>query len=152
MFRVSSPTKHRFDAFWHTRAQPFVEPTASPPDKPQKVWKTCFLCRDFREEKWDWFGFKTDHLNLKLCGQLVSVAPQLWRLQFKISAPCFCHTLFWPFQVIINHNLNVSHSTRFLLFLSDRQVSPKFKKTCLEFLHPQSTDSMRSDTRVHNLL
>ena len=38
-----------------------------PPDKPQKVRKTCFICRDFKNEKWDRFGFKTDQLNLKLC-------------------------------------------------------------------------------------
>ena len=37
--------------------------------------------------------------------------------------------LFWPLHAITNHNLNVSHSTRFLLFLSNSQVSPKFKES-----------------------
>ena len=32
-------------------------------------------CRDFKEEKWDRFGFKTNQLNLKLCAQIVFVAP-----------------------------------------------------------------------------
>ena len=35
-----------------------------------------------------------------------------------------------------NHNLNVSHSTRFLLVLSNSQVSPKFKESMFEFLSP----------------
>ena len=39
--------------------------------------------------------------------------------------------LFWRFHAITNHNLNVSHSTRFRLFLSNSQVSPKFKESML---------------------
>ena len=39
----------------------------------------------------------------------------------------------WRLHAITNHNLNldVSHSTRFLLFLSNSQVSPKFKESML---------------------
>ena len=37
--------------------------------------------------------------------------------------------LFWRLHAISNHNLNVSHSTRFLLFLSNSQMSPKFKES-----------------------
>ena len=47
--------------------------------------------------------------------------------------------IFWRLHAITNHNLNVSHSTRFLLFVSNRQVSPKLKKIknpCAEFLTP----------------
>ena len=39
--------------------------------------------------------------------------------------------LFWWLHAITNHNLNVSLSTRFLLFLSNSQVSPKFKESML---------------------
>ena len=39
--------------------------------------------------------------------------------------------LFWRLHAIINYDLNVSHSTRFLLFLSNSQVSPKFKESML---------------------
>ena len=38
---------------------------------------------------------------------------------------------FWRLHAITNHNLNVSHSTRFLLVLSNSQVSPKFKESML---------------------
>ena len=44
--------------------------------------------------------------------------------------------LFLPLHAITNHNLNVSHSTRFLLVLSNSQVSPKFKESMFEFLSP----------------
>ena len=36
--------------------------------------------------------------------------------------------LFWPLHAITNHNLNVSHSTRFLLFLSNSHVGSRFYK------------------------
>ena len=39
--------------------------------------------------------------------------------------------LFWRLHAITSYNLNVSHSTRFLLFLSNSQVSPKFKESML---------------------
>ena len=39
--------------------------------------------------------------------------------------------LFWPLHAMTNHNLNVSHSTRFLLFLSNSPVSPKFNESML---------------------
>ena len=39
--------------------------------------------------------------------------------------------LFWRLPSNNNHNLNVSNSTRFLLVLSNSQVSPKFKESML---------------------
>jgi hypothetical protein len=44
----------------HKHFDHFVEPTAPPPDEHQKIRNTCFLCRDFKKEKWDKFGFNTD--------------------------------------------------------------------------------------------
>ena len=40
--------------------------------------------------------------------------------------------LFWRLHAIPNHNLNVSHSTRFLLFFSNSQVSPRFEESMLK--------------------
>ena len=77
--------------------------------------------------------------------------------------------LFWRLHAITNYNLNVSHSTRFLHFLSNSQVSPKFKDSMLRapFTHKAqircvsdvlvsgwllSCTAFCSDTRVHNLL
>ena len=54
--------------------------------------------------------------------------------------------LFWRLYAITNHTLNVSHSTRFLLFLSIVKFHLSSKNPCSEFLSPtmsQSTDSMR---------
>ena len=41
--------------------------------------------------------------------------------------------LFWPLHAIFNYNLNIAHSTRFLLVLSNSQVSPKFKESMLRY-------------------
>ena len=52
---------------------------------------------------------------------------------------------FWRLHAITNHNLNVSHSTRFLLVLSNSQAS--FTQVqrihAQSSFHPQSTDSLR---------
>ena len=54
-------------------------------------------------------------------------------LTIAVQNPCavLLSHRFWPLHAITNHNLNVSHSTRFLLFLSNSQVSPKFKESML---------------------
>ena len=99
----------------HNLLQNLLRP---PPDKPQKVRKTCFLCRDFKNEKQNRSTeFEVVCLDRFCCPIALTIAP------------CFCHTYFWPLHAITNHNLNVSHSTRFLLFLSNSQVSPKFKES-----------------------
>jgi len=59
-----------------------------------------------------------------LCPIALTIAVQ------SLSAVVLSH-LFWRLYVITNHFLNVSHSTRFLLFLSNSQVSPKFKESML---------------------
>ena len=139
---------------------------APPPDKPQKVRKTCFLCRDFKKEKWDRFGLKPINW-IWSCALRSFLLPHSYDDCSSKSRAVLLSHLFWPLHAITNHNLNVSHSTRFLLFLSNSQVSPKFKKSMLSSFHQQSTDSMGdvlvsglllscaafcSDTRVHNLL
>ena len=52
-------------------------------------------------------------------------------IALTIAVPNLCAVLLshplLAITAITNHNLNVSHSTRFLLFLSNSQVSPKFK-------------------------
>ena len=52
-------------------------------------------------------------------------------IALTIAVPNPLSHLFWRLHAITNFNLNVSHSTRFLLFLSNSQVSPKFKDSML---------------------
>ena len=77
---------------------------------------------------------------------------------------------FWRSHALTNDNLNVSHSTRFLHFLADSQVSPKFNESmlrvsfthnvtkhkfdawCPSFWMTLSCTAFCDDTRVHNLL
>ena len=53
--------------------------------------------------------------------------------------------LFWRSHAITNHNLNVSHSTRFLLFLSNSQVSPKFNESMLRVPFTHNVTKHRFD-------
>ena len=68
--------------------------------------------------------FEVVRLDRLCCPIALTIAVQ------NLCAVLLSH-LFWPLHAITNHNLNVSHSTRFLLFLSNSQVSPKFKESML---------------------
>ena len=117
-----------------------------PPNKPQKVRKKkCFLCRELKilkKENATGLGFKPDTWSSS-CALRSLFAPKLWRLQFKISAPCIRHSFSWRLHAITFYKLNVSHSARFLLFQSNSQVTPQVQRIHAQrSYHPQSTDSM----------
>ena len=123
------------DHFWLLTHDDFVVRWA--PKKSGKINQ----CRDFKK-KWDeiWcqnqsIEFEVVRLDRFRCPIALTIAVQ------NLCAVLLSH-LFWRLHAITNHHLNISHSTRFLLFLSNSQVSPKFEESMLRvpFAH-QALDS-----------
>ena len=70
--------------------------------------------------------FEVVRLDRFCCPTALTIAVQ------NLCAVLLSH-LLWRLHAITNHNLNISHSTRFLLFLSNinSQDLPKFKESML---------------------
>ena len=75
--------------------------------------------------------FQTRSIEFEVVGLDRFCCPIALTIAVQNLCAVFLSHLFWPLHAIIGHNLNVSHSTRFLLTLSSSQVSPKFGESML---------------------